>query len=93
MDGKIGPRCGMLLSELAPDVESALDVENRPRLGTNSRSESKIYIFIYIYIPTHGEIINNSANMYLVNLLPKRFCKLAAGAGHYFSLTAYNLTF
>ena len=43
MDGKIGPRCGMLLSEMAPDVESALDVENGPRLGTNPRSESNIY--------------------------------------------------
>ena len=48
MDGKIGPRCGMLLSELAPDVESALDVENGPRLGTNPRSESNIYIYIYM---------------------------------------------
>ena len=49
MDGKIGPRCGMLMSELAPDVESALDVENGPRLGTNPRSESNIYIYICLY--------------------------------------------
>ena len=44
MECKIGPRCGMRLSELAPDVESALDVENGPRLGTNPRSESNIYM-------------------------------------------------
>ena len=45
MDGKIiGSRCGMLLSELAPDVESALDAENGPRPGTNPRPEFNIYV-------------------------------------------------
>ena len=42
-----GPRCGMDLSELAPDVEMAPDVGIGPRLGTNPRSESYIYIKIY----------------------------------------------
>ena len=43
MDGKFGPRCGMLLSELAPDVGSALDLGIGPQLGTNPRYESSIY--------------------------------------------------
>ena len=64
MDGKIGPRCGILLSELAPDVESALDVENGPRLGTNPRSESNIYIRKFQLL----EFINETAfkNMDLI---------------------------
>ena len=57
MDGKIGPRCGMLLSELAPDVESALDVENGPRLGTNPRSESNIYT-LRVTPPPHLPPVN-----------------------------------
>ena len=30
-DGKLGPRCGMVLSESALDVESALDLGIGPR--------------------------------------------------------------
>ena len=43
-DSEIGPRCGIVLSELAPDVELALDLGTGPRLGTNPRSESNINI-------------------------------------------------
>ena len=43
-DSEIGPRCGIVLSELAPDVELALDLGTGPRLGTHPRSESNIYI-------------------------------------------------
>ena len=39
-DGKLGPRCGMVLSESALDVETALDLGIGPRSGTNPRSES-----------------------------------------------------
>ena len=41
-DGKLGPRCGMILSESALDVETALDLGIGPRSGTNPRSESYI---------------------------------------------------
>ena len=34
-DGKLGPRCGMVLSELALNVESALDLGIGPGSGTN----------------------------------------------------------
>ena len=42
-DSKLGPRCGMVLSESALDVETALDLGIGPRSGTNPRSESYIY--------------------------------------------------
>ena len=31
-DSEIGPRCGIVLSELAPDLELALDLGTGPRL-------------------------------------------------------------
>ena len=40
--GKLDPRCGMVLSESALDVESALNLGISPRSGTNPRSESNI---------------------------------------------------
>ena len=43
-DGKLGPRCGMILSESDLDVETALDLGIGPRSGTNPRSESYIYM-------------------------------------------------
>ena len=54
MDGKFGPRCGMLLSELAPDVESALDLGIGSRLGTNPRYESNIYFLNSTYFKSNN---------------------------------------
>ena len=58
-DSEIGPRCGMVLSELAPDVELALNLGTGPRLGTNPRSESNIYISViwYFWDQTHWNCI------------------------------------
>ena len=56
-DGKLGPCCGMILSDLALDVETALDLGIGPRSGTNPRS-SPTYIFqhtmcFYQYMQVH----------------------------------------
>ena len=48
-DSEIGPRCGMGLSELALDVESALGLGIGPRSGTNPRPESFTYNLQYMY--------------------------------------------
>ena len=39
-DGKVDPRCAMVLSESVLDVESVLDLGISPRSGTNPRPES-----------------------------------------------------
>ena len=43
-DCKLGLRCGMILSESALDVESALDLGIGPRSGTSPRA-----------LPSHSE--------------------------------------
>ena len=42
------------------------------RTHTHTHTHTYIYIDIYIYIYIYGEKIINTANMYLINLLPKR---------------------